>query len=264
MKPDPERLLDTPVDDFERALLDAANADVGSRAAQARCIAAATGVLVAAHAATASAAAPLTVQAAKWLIVGAALGLGVSGAAVAIFPSSPASSGPHVLAAPRARPVSKTVVSRPRERAHPESDRPEVSPATDVRREPPATIAATPTPGSEPRPTTVASSNLGLPALEASAIDRGTLLEKEVLLLDSARRALVQGNPLLARAELDRHDRDFPNGVLAPEALLVRVQTLLALGQRSSAQALAQRFLATHPTGPHARRLEEILASPNP
>jgi hypothetical protein len=85
-----------------------------------------------------------------------------------------------------------------------------------------------------------------------------------VRLLDSARRALTQRNPTLALAELERHTRDFPRGVLAPEGLLLRVQTLIALGQRSAAEALARGFLATHPTGPHARRLEQILASPNP
>ena len=71
--------------------------------------------------------------------------------------------------------------------------------------------------------------------------------------------ALAQHNPRTALGVLDRYRAQFPEGRLASEAVVLRVQALVALGDRAGAQALADAYSAANPGTPYARRLREIV-----
>jgi len=95
------------------------------------------------------------------------------------------------------------------------------------------------------------------PAVAPSA-PQGTLAD-ELALLDAARRALRRGNARVALSELDRHQAEFPRGLLGQEATLLRIEALVRSGNRPAAEALARQFLARQPNSPHAKRIESLL-----
>lgn len=119
---------------------------------------------------------------------------------------------------------------------------PTVSPITT----PTAAPAAEPT-KSPPRATQAAASS---PPESA--------LAQELRSLDEARSALARADASGALTLLDRHDRAFPTGPLRTEAKMLRVEALLARGDRAAAKKLATELLARDPSGPHARRLRTI------
>lgn len=83
-------------------------------------------------------------------------------------------------------------------------------------------------------------------------------LAKELALLDEARLAL-SSSPAKALVLLDTHHREFPRGALLLEANLLRVETLLALGRRADAEAVAKRLRARDREGLVQERLERLL-----
>jgi hypothetical protein len=84
-------------------------------------------------------------------------------------------------------------------------------------------------------------------------------LSQELEALELAHRALARHNPRTALGVLDRYRAQFPEGRLASEAVLLRVQALVALGDRAGAQALADAYSAANPNTPYSRRLREIV-----
>jgi TolA-binding protein len=86
-------------------------------------------------------------------------------------------------------------------------------------------------------------------------------LERETKLLDGARRALRSGDSERAARELEEHGRRFSGGALAPEAEVMRIELLLARGDRAGAAARARNFLAQHPVSPHAGRVRAVLSA---
>jgi hypothetical protein len=118
----------------------------------------------------------------------------------------------------------------------------------------PATIPAEPSasPKARPQPTSRPSS------LAAPLAPSGSLRD-EIALLDAARRALGSGDTRLALATLDRHQTEFPRGLLGQETTLLRIEVLARGGNRPAAEALARQFLARHPDSPHAKRIESLL-----
>jgi len=234
MSEDPPRLLDQSGDEFERALLGSAALDVGSDRVRATCVAAMAAGAVMGTAATAQAAG-VSVQAgalvfAKWVAVGATVGVVATTAAVTIRPSEPST--------PAAAPTMSA------------STAPARAPARQQRMRPSLQDTATPTASSPP----VAA----VPAPAQSS------LAEELRLLDQARAALQQGQPADALAALRQRDRKHPQGALGPEATVLRVQALLATGNRSAAETAGQRWLGRHPTGAHSRRIRELLDLQNP
>ncbi|MBV9949585.1 MAG: hypothetical protein JOZ69_22275 [Myxococcales bacterium] len=69
-------------------------------------------------------------------------------------------------------------------------------------------------------------------------------LSLERLLLDDARVALVQGEPERSLAELGRHRREFPGGVLAEERDAMEVEALVRAGRLAEARTRAEEFEA--------------------
>jgi outer membrane protein assembly factor BamD (BamD/ComL family) len=83
-------------------------------------------------------------------------------------------------------------------------------------------------------------------------------------MLDQARSAMATGDPARALSTLDEYARGFPHGALAPEASVLRVEALVAAGDRPAAMRAAQSLLKANPTSPYAQRIESLLGSPNP
>ena len=83
----------------------------------------------------------------------------------------------------------------------------------------------------------------------------------EIAALDRARRAEGRGDFAAALSELDQYDRTFKQGRLRPEALVLRVQTLLGKGDNVGAKALGTRFLTRYPKSPLAPRMQKLIGA---
>jgi len=88
-------------------------------------------------------------------------------------------------------------------------------------------------------------------------------LTAETESLDTARTALRAGQPAKALAALDDFGARFPRAALAPEATVLRIETLRELGNRAAADRLADAFLRAQPNSPLAERVRK-LRSTNP
>jgi hypothetical protein len=118
--------------------------------------------------------------------------------------------------------------------------------------------------------TTASATTAGLATTSAATAVRGPAaivaepspLESEIAILDSAQRALAAGLPSVALQNLDTHHRLFPNPHLLPEATLVRIESLLALGRSVEARKLGEQLLAAQPTGALSRRVRSLLNQP--
>lgn len=112
-------------------------------------------------------------------------------------------------------------------------------------------------------PTTpMPSGRLRAPAMQASSAIAPAPVpstEREVELLDAVKSKLGAGAADGAARALDAYDAEFPQGVLRPEATVLRIRTLLLRGDREGARKLADAFLATHPSSVHAKRVRSLL-----
>jgi hypothetical protein len=252
----PPRLIEQGADRFELAALRAAEVDVGSERAMRRALSAIGAA--AAFATPATAAAVLSKGAVallvvKWVVVGA-----VAGATCAVAASAVRSG--HLLSAPKtvvevAATAPKPVAPSPEPGRH--ADEPATAPSPPEVSGPvrSSNRAAAPK-AREPERTAEAAASPGL----------GTTarLSREVALLDQARAALKRGDRAAALAALDQRQTEVGTGMLGPEATVTRVEALLGQGNRAAASALAERFLAEHPRGPHADRLRSLLGGARP
>jgi TolA-binding protein len=129
-----------------------------------------------------------------------------------------------------------------------------VSPPVETQKDAVTTTTET-TPPSDTPPSSVKT----LPAAGAAHAEPDITLEIEAL--DRARRASEHGNFSAALHELDSYDHNFKQGRLRPEALLLRVQTLLNSGDAAGAKALGTRFLAKYPKSPLSPRIQKLIGS---
>jgi len=131
------------------------------------------------------------------------------------------------------------------------------APVKTVHRTASAVATSSPAIAATQAPSAPARAAFALPAASASAerkaasTNPSTSLAAEIALLDQVRKAL--GNHDLAQAArlLDTY-AGSPSQVLARDATRLRVQLLLASGQRAAAAALARRDVAQHPEGADA------------
>ena len=84
-------------------------------------------------------------------------------------------------------------------------------------------------------------------------------LPLELEAIDNARRALAQGNAALASRLLDRYAARFPKPRLGAEATVLRIETLIARGDRAGASRLGKAFLQNNPKSPYARRVRSLI-----
>jgi len=258
---DPRRLLGGDASDFERELLRSWDAEQPSAAARAKVLAAmgigagaatAAAVKVGAAAAGGSlapkaAAATLGgFAAAKWAAL--AVGVAVVGATAGyvrheahVHETRSVMSAPASVAAPPPPSIAPSIPLATAETAPVET--PVAAPVVAVAED-------------APRARVVEARAKAVPAPHPSA------LGEQVSALDSARRALAAGDAPAAVGALDDYAVRFPDGALVEEAEALRVQALLAAGDRAAATRAGDRFLAAHPNSPHAARVRALLASP--
>lgn len=137
------------------------------------------------------------------------------------------------------------------------------SPVSSVERapEPVAAVPVQSPPVADPRkraPDGVAAAPP--PSTTTSVVASGTRLADEVRAFEQAEASFRRGDVAAAVAALDRYDRDFARGALAPEAEVLRIELLDAQGHGAAARARAQAFLAARPEAPAARRLRNLIA----
>jgi len=171
------------------------------------------------------------------------VGLLSGGALVATRPSPPPETPPKRVEPPvivGAPPQTPAIVMPPPPTAPPQS----AARASEPEEAPPS-----------PEPVTEASA---VPAPKPRPA-RPPSLTAEIASLDLARSALADGDAKRALRSLDTHDRDFPNGALAQEAAMLRIEALVANNDLATAQTVGHRFLATHPDSAHADRVRTLL-----
>ena len=98
------------------------------------------------------------------------------------------------------------------------------------------------------------------PLLVASHVDAGVNkggYKDERADLDAA-EAMVATNPDKALAMVDKHDKDYPRGILDPDARIVRIEAFQKKGDDAKALALADEFLQDYPHSPRAGRVQTI------
>ena len=93
--------------------------------------------------------------------------------------------------------------------------------------------------------------------------ERDSALDRETRLVDGARRALRARDLVRAQSLLDSYDQAKVVGVLAREALLLRVELSLSQGNLEGARALAARFEQSYPRDAHIVRLRALLGAAN-
>jgi hypothetical protein len=86
----------------------------------------------------------------------------------------------------------------------------------------------------------------------------------ETALVDKAREALRQGDPAGCLSQLEIRRKGVRSGVLAPEATILRIDALRALGQRARATQEATRFVHDYPDSPLIERIRDLLQTSEP
>jgi hypothetical protein len=132
----------------------------------------------------------------------------------------------------------------------PASIAPDLAPAS-VTDNAPASIVADELPGPSPARDMRGAAR----RVPVATTDR---LREEAHVLDGARALLAAGDASGALARLGDYDRRFAGGSLREEALLLRIESLARV-DRSTAAALARRFLTAYPASVHAGRVEAVL-----
>jgi hypothetical protein len=62
---------------------------------------------------------------------------------------------------------------------------------------------------------------------------------------------------------LDDYGQRFPRAAMAPEATIVRIEALIAAGDRAAAKRIADAFLSAHAQSPYATRIRSLVFDTN-
>ncbi len=294
-----KRLIDSEVSDFERELLSSADRDAPGPSAMkktllslgvASAVTAGAGSTALAGAAGATGWKLLGMSVGKWVSIGVLSTLAVGGGVVATHRARMAStpSEQPIAAAPGAPKVSTMSNAAAEQTATPIPSETSTPTATELAATPPAPSAPVPVMNSvaslkierdeqrrvspiERAPTgstEAAVVNESVPHDSASwsaypppppPASSGTTILQEIAELDRARGALSGGQPEAALQALDDHSARFKNAALAPEAMLTRIEALVALGRHEQAQALAATLLAQPGGQTYAARIRSLL-----
>jgi hypothetical protein len=294
----PRIRLDEAATDFERELLDSWGAERPPAHARSRALSlVGVGAGLAAGATTATVATGATgaatqvaapkvatlglVALGKWIAIGALLGAGVltaapyvtqkgaaravTGAAQSPVAALPAANAPRPTGAHEgsASPVAPSDVPGANLPAGAgAAAEPMPSPianpvAPTVRGSSPASAARS---GLATAPPSTAEEAPAAPVLPPRAEEPASqALGDQVAALNRARSSLAAGDATAALRALDDYDARFPDGVLAEEAAVMRIDALVAMGRREEASDLARRFIAAHPASPYASRVRQSL-----
>jgi hypothetical protein len=189
---------------------------------------------------------------AKWIGGAAVTGL----AATTIYVAAHGGAGATPASAPSAivgRPPAS--VQRGPSAAPPS---PTPMPPASVREEPPPSPAIPAVVPAGPV-ATVGPASPPVPVAYAPPTKPAPTLGDELRILDDARAAMNAGDNDRALASLDRHDREFADPALAPEAMALRVEVYARRGDRAATTRLASRFLERFGDRPEAQRVRSLL-----
>ena len=90
-------------------------------------------------------------------------------------------------------------------------------------------------------------------------------LAEELAAVETARALLARGDAKGCLTQLALYDKTFPRGVLAQEAVVLRIDALVRSGDRAGARVLADRALAGNRSSPYAARIRSLVGdAPNP
>lgn len=89
--------------------------------------------------------------------------------------------------------------------------------------------------------------------------ERKSALDAERTLLETARTALLRGDPTHALAALDEHRARFPRGQLTEERESLAVYALVAAGRKDDARARAEGFRRAFPTSLQRASVEALV-----
>lgn len=173
-------------------------------------------------------------------------------------PVAPAATEP----APAPQKAATPIHSAPASSVSP-SPVPSSAPLPTVGARDPSSPAVAPSPSTEPEPSVAApagTSDVGAGApLPGSAEERESRLREENELLRQARGALRGGDPGRAMLLLEQSRQKFPGGVLGQEREALTIEALARGGAREAASSRAAAFIKSHPTSPHAARLQAFV-----
>jgi len=99
------------------------------------------------------------------------------------------------------------------------------------------------------------------PTGAAPSQERVSSLAREIALLDESRASLARGDATGALKLLDQHAQQFARGNLGPEAVVMRIEALMRLGDERAARALASQFALDHPNDSHLARIQSLLTN---
>jgi hypothetical protein len=143
------------------------------------------------------------------------------------------------------------------------------APAPSHRRRPApaaaiATVELTESVDTAERAASAPATSAAPPEGDLTSTEQARRRAAEVALLDRARDLLAAGEITAANSALDRHAREFSDGVLTTEAEVLAIDGLLRSHHTAQAQLRAAQFLRDHPSSPLARRVRTLLASTIP
>jgi hypothetical protein len=229
-------ILDGSPTDFEARLLGSVRLDVPPLGGKARVFAAVSVAPASAAAATAHTPVPIGVLG-KWLALGALAGSVTTASVVAVrFMAA------HSAAVAPATEITTTHLDRTLPR-----------PASVVV--PPPSVEVAPL----AEPVTRMRANARAVPVPSTPRASEPSLSNEVAALDGARRALEGNAAERALGALDEYARTTSRPRLGPEATVLRIEALLALGRRSEARSVGERFLVANPSSTHAPRVRSLL-----
>lgn len=111
----------------------------------------------------------------------------------------------------------------------------------------------------EPSRSTPASHGAQQPVQQPPAKAASDSLTKELRMIEAARRSPARGDGAGAIKHLNDYGRQYPKGRLRAEASVLRIEALMAEGDRTAASRLGKALLKQSPNGPYARRIRSVL-----
>lgn len=97
------------------------------------------------------------------------------------------------------------------------------------------------------------------PAVSNTGDAAGLTVRGEIALVEQARNSLHRGDPEGCLSFLETRRKGVRGGVLAPEAAILQIEALRALGQRARATEEAMRFRHDYPDSPLLERIRELF-----
>jgi hypothetical protein len=255
---DPKRLTSASENNLERILLRAARVEAPSGAKERALLAVSAALAASSVTAGVASASPVaasakaaSVAALKWMGVLSLTGASAVTGAVVLHRAL--ASAPHAS-------VAATVSSRGQPAEMRATATETVSTAATL---PTARESLAPAPTHPASAAATATTRSSLRSTEPGAPTASTL-PVELALLERARAAMGAGELTRALSLLDGYAIRYPRGAMAPEAAVLRIETLVKTGDRPAATRFANAFLATAPHSPYAARIQSLLAAPSP